>query len=51
MSAAETTVDNIHVKYLRKKGLANLREWMAIENNIYIGRAGRVYINTVATLL
>jgi hypothetical protein len=47
MSAAGTTVDNIHVKYLRKKGLANLREWMAIENNIYIGRAGRVYINKV----
>lgn len=43
--AVETTVDNIHVKYLRKKGLTNLREWMAQENNIYVGRAGRVYIN------
>jgi len=47
MSSAETTVDNIHVKYLRKKGLANLREWMAQENNIYVGRAGRVYIGGV----
>lgn len=45
MSSSETTVDNIHVKYLRAKCLANLREWMAIENNIYVGRAGRVYIN------
>ncbi len=43
--AIGTTVDNIHVKHLRQKGLANLREWMAGSNNIYVGRAGRVYID------
>jgi len=46
-SQQTTTVDNIHVKHLRQKGLANLREWMAGPNNIYVGRAGRVYINKV----
>ena len=44
--AIATTVDNIHVKYLRQKGIFNnLQEWMAGPNNIYVGRAGRVYIN------
>jgi hypothetical protein len=46
--AIATTVDNIHVKYLRRKGaFNNLREWMDAPNNIYVGRAGRVYINKV----
>lgn len=44
---ATTTVDNLHVKYLRRKGIDNLREWFAVPNNIYVGRAGRVYINKV----
>jgi hypothetical protein len=44
--AIATTVDNIHVKYLRRKGIFNnLQEWMEGPNNIYVGRAGRVYIN------
>lgn len=42
-----TTVDNLHVKYLRRKNIDNLREWLAVPNNIYVGRAGRVYINKV----
>lgn len=44
--AVTTTVDNIHVKYLRRKGIYNnIQEWMGGVNNIYVGRAGRVYIN------
>lgn len=37
---------NVKVKYLRKEGkYNNLREFMEDENNIYIGRSGRVKID------
>ncbi len=39
-----TTVSNVKVKYLRPK-YANLKEWMDDEANVYIGRAGIVFIN------
>ena len=34
----------IKVKNLRKLGYANLREWMEDENNLYVGRHGRIFI-------
>jgi hypothetical protein len=39
-----TTVCCVKVKNLRPK-YANLKEWMAGPNNIYIGRAGIVFID------
>lgn len=39
------SVENVKVKSIREKGYQNLKEWMSDENNIYIGRAGIVFIN------
>lgn len=38
------SVENVKVEYIRKKGYKNLKEWINDENNIYIGRAGVVFI-------
>jgi hypothetical protein len=39
------SVVNVKVKYIREKGYNNLEDWMSDNNNIYIGRAGIVFIN------
>lgn len=43
----KTTVTCIKVSNLRKQGYSNLREWMNVENNIYVGRHGRIFIDKV----
>lgn len=40
-----TTVVNVKVAHIRPQ-YKNLREWMAEENNVYIGRAGIVFVPT-----
>ena len=40
------SVINCKVKFIRPQ-YDNLREWMEDENNIYIGRAGVVFIDKV----
>src|SRR5271168_2942066 len=40
-----TTSVCIKVANLRKIGYTDLREWMLKENNIYVGRYGRIFIN------
>lgn len=40
-----TTSVCIKVANLRKIGYTDLREWMSKENNIYVGRYGRIFIN------
>lgn len=37
-------VVNVKVKYIRKLGYDNLKEWMDDEKNVYIGRKGIVFI-------
>ena len=37
-------VVNVRVAELRKRGYKNIKEWMANENNIYIGRNMRIGI-------
>lgn len=37
-------VVNVKVEYIRKDGYANLKEWMNDPQNVYIGRAGIVFI-------
>jgi hypothetical protein len=41
------SVVNVKVANIRKSGFANLQEWMNDENNIYVGRAGIVFIDGV----
>ena len=41
-----TTVVNVKVKHIRPK-YANLKEWVADPDNVYIGRAGIVFIDKV----
>ena len=40
-------VENVKVKYIRPKGYNNLEEWVNDPNNVYIGRGGIVFINTI----
>lgn len=40
------SVVNCRVKYIRPK-YTTLKEWMADSNNVYVGRAGIVFINGV----
>jgi hypothetical protein len=40
---SETNVVNVKIKYIRPK-YNDLKEWVNNENNIYIGRAGIVFI-------
>jgi hypothetical protein len=40
------SVVNCKVKYIRPK-YKNLEEWMKNDNNVYIGRAGVVFVNNV----
>ena len=42
----QTTVSNVKVKYIRPK-YRNLEEWVADTNNVYIGRAGVVFVDGV----
>lgn len=35
---------NVRVAHIRPHGYNNLREWMADEENLYIGRAGVVFV-------
>lgn len=37
------------VKYIRKEGYNDLQDWMNDKNNIYIGRAGIVFIKNEKT--
>lgn len=39
-----TTVANVKVNYIRKCGYDNLEEWCSDPTNVYIGRAGIVFI-------
>ena len=39
-----TTVVNVKVKYIRPK-YENLKDWISDTNNVYIGRAGVVFID------
>ena len=39
------SIENVKVQYIRKKGYTNLQAWMADTNNVYIGRAGVVFLN------
>jgi uncharacterized protein YabN with tetrapyrrole methylase and pyrophosphatase domain len=43
--AMKTTKVCIKVSNLRKIGYNNLREWMADDRNVYVGRRGRVFIH------
>ena len=43
----KTTVTCIKVSNLRKEGYSNLRDWLKYENNIYVGRHGRIFIDKV----
>jgi len=36
----------IKVKNLREHGYSDLREWMDDEDNVYVGRRGRIFIHT-----
>lgn len=36
---------SVKVKNLRKLGYANLREWLQDDNNVYVGRGGRLFID------
>lgn len=40
------SVVNVKVKYIRPK-YNNLEEWMSDRNNVYIGRSGVVFINSI----
>lgn len=40
-----TSVADLHVKYLRPR-YSDLRDWLNDPNNIYVGREGRVFINS-----
>jgi hypothetical protein len=39
------SVVNVKVQYIRQNGYNDLSQWMKDENNVYIGRAGIVFIN------
>lgn len=43
------SVVNCMVKYIRPQGYSDLKEWMKDENNVYIGRAGIVFIKDINT--
>lgn len=45
------SVVNCKVNSIRPLGYENLKEWMADENNVYIGRAGIVFITTTNTTI
>jgi len=34
----------LRVSEIRKEGYDNLEEWMKNENNVYVGRSGRIFI-------
>lgn len=34
----------VKVEELRKEGYENLKDWMSLKSNVYVGRAGRVFI-------
>ncbi len=35
----------VKVKHLRKLGCDNFREWLQDDNNVYVGRHGRVWVD------
>src|SRR3990172_454060 len=39
-----TKTQCLKIAELRKIGIPNLEEWMKDDNNIYVGRAGRIFI-------
>lgn len=39
------SVKNVSVKYIRPEGYDNLKVWMKDKKNVYIARAGVVFIN------
>jgi hypothetical protein len=39
------SIVNVKVEFIRKSGFNNLKEWMNHTNNIYIGRAGVVFVD------
>lgn len=40
-----TTLCNVKVSFLRKEGYDNFEKWLEDENNVYVGRNGRIFIN------
>ena len=38
------SIINVRVKNIRKLGYQNLKEWTENDNNVYIGRAGIVFV-------
>ena len=40
-----TKISNVRVKFIRKNGFNNLKEWMEDEKNLYIGRKNSVIID------
>lgn len=38
------SIENVRVRFIRPKGFHDLEKWIEDDNNIYIGRAGIVYI-------
>ena len=43
-SILKMSVVNVKVQYIKPLGFQNLKEWMEEPNNVYIGRAGIVFI-------
>jgi len=41
------SIENVRVRFIRPKGFHDLEKWIENDNNIYIGRAGIVFINGV----
>ena len=41
-----STVVNVCVAHIRPQGYENLKNWTNNKNNVYIGRAGVVFIKT-----
>jgi hypothetical protein len=39
------SIENVKVQFIRPKGYQNLQAWIADKNNVYIGRAGVIFID------
>ena len=44
MTTQISKVKNVKVKYIREEGYTDLKNWTEDPNNVYIGRAGIVFI-------
>ena len=39
------SIENVKVQFIRPNGYQNLKEWMDDKNNVYIARAGVIFID------